>query len=535
MGDEVTHALSKAQRVALGWVADNEQNLSDWNQVIWQFAEPAWREYRSAAWYVERLRAEGFSVEEGSGGMPTAFMATYGNGAPVLGAYAEYDVVPGNCQDATPYPKPRDGLSRFAAGHTDPHSALGIGALAGLLGAKHAMDELDLPGTLRFFGEPAEKVLGSKPVHAAKGYYDGVDAFISFHPAYMLPYFNTTRWDTHSGATYTRIYEFRCEEPETWLSSAASPIPAAHGMPRAPGALDAACLMYTAVKYTKDNIIPTAVPWFMSEFMMAGGQATADNLPHHIALLQYCWRTPGPEYSDRLLQVLDNNADHAAALAHCAVRKHWASRLRPGLANHAMAALTYRNLAAVGPPVFGDEAKEFARAIQRNLDVEPMAEPFADACSELITPEAAEAKMRESLPPGIRNFTSDDYVEYTWHAPTARLYVGRPMLNTPQPGYQYPAWVMNALGGHRACIDPMIMSAGRTIAATLVDLLTNRAALERAQSEFKERTGGGIGGTRWRAPLLPPDFAPPINFPWPEYISTVRGDEWWIPTTDDDR
>ena len=74
------------------------------------------------------------------------------------------------------------GPASYAAGHTDPHSALGIGALAGFLAAKHAMEQHGITGTLRFLGEPAEKMCGSKPVHAAQGYYDGLDAAISFHP-----------------------------------------------------------------------------------------------------------------------------------------------------------------------------------------------------------------------------------------------------------------------------------------------------------------------------------------------------------------
>ena len=77
---------SPEKQTALDWIQDNHQNLSDWNQIIWNYAEPAWREYKSAKWYVEKLRAEGFEVEESTGGMPTAFMATYGSGSPVLGA-----------------------------------------------------------------------------------------------------------------------------------------------------------------------------------------------------------------------------------------------------------------------------------------------------------------------------------------------------------------------------------------------------------------------------------------------------------------
>ena len=186
------------------------------------------------------------------------------------------------------------------------------------------------------------------------------------------------------------------------------------------------------------------------------------------------------------------------------------------------------------PPEFSEAAGKFAQEIQKHLNLEPMENPFAPECSQLISPQKAEAKMRESLPPTVMNFTSDDYVEYTWHAPTARFYIGRPMLNSPEAGYQYPAWVMNALGGHRDCIDPMIFCASRTIAGTLVDLLTKPEELQKAQAEFNERTGGGIGGSKWRAPLLPPDIKPPIHFPWPEYISTVRGEEWWIPTGADD-
>jgi len=71
--------------------------------------------------------------------MPTAFCATFGQGKPVVASYAEYDAVPGNSQQAVPYNAPREGVNRLAAGHTDPHSALGVGVLAGILAAKEAM------------------------------------------------------------------------------------------------------------------------------------------------------------------------------------------------------------------------------------------------------------------------------------------------------------------------------------------------------------------------------------------------------------
>ena len=131
------------------------------------------------------------------------------------------------------------------------------------------------------------------------------------------------------------------------------------------------------------------------------------------------------------------------------------------------------------------------------------------------------------MPGWQTNWTSDDYVEMTWYAPTVRLYVGRPMLGLP-PGYAgYPAWVSNALGGLAPCIDPTIVVAAKTIGTTLIELLTRQGLLAEARAEFTERTGG----ERFIAPLLPKDFAPPINYRWPEYVNTVRGDEWWIPAS----
>ena len=139
--------MTGEKRYALEWIEEHRGRFSDFHVSIRNYAEPAWREYKSAKAYCELLRAEDFAVEEGSGGMPTAFCARWGASGPVLGAYAEYDAVPGNSQQVVPYPAPRAGLHHWAAGHTDPHSALGTTALAGMLAAKwlfhtHALEAL---------------------------------------------------------------------------------------------------------------------------------------------------------------------------------------------------------------------------------------------------------------------------------------------------------------------------------------------------------------------------------------------------------
>ncbi len=162
-----------------------------------------------------------------------------------------------------------------------------------------------------------------------------------------------------------------------------------------------------------------------------------------------------------------------------------------------------------------------------------MDEPFLPATQALIEPQECERQMRLQMPAWQKYLTSDDYPEYTWHCPTVRLYVARPMLSAPV-GFTYPDWVSNALGGIRETIDPMIDVASKTIGSTLIELFTDADLLAEATREFNQRTGGGIGGEQWQAPLLPKDFKVPHRFRWPEYIRTVRGEEWWIPAREDE-
>ena len=521
------------RQAAQQWVTDQRQEWSTWASTIFDFGETAWREYRSAAWYVDLLRREGFTVEEGSGGMPTAFSATWSNGdGPTILTYGEYDAVPGNCQAPVTHRAPRPGLSRFAGGHTDPHSALGIGSLVGTLAAKTTMEREGIGGTLRFMGEPAEKVRGSKPVHAARGYYSGADAIISWHPFYMLPYCNTLRWDTHCGPYYGVIYEFLCDSPQTWLADTDSPIAAAHTAARAPGANDAVVAMYTLSKMMRDHMLPHTGTWTINEVILASGQATADNLAAQMSKVMYSMRAPSIEMLDRALAVLDNNAAAAAAASHCTVRRHWVAKSAPGLANHAMTRVAYRNLELGGAPQWGPGAVAIAQAIQRELGLEPMDEPFIDEIGQLLHPEEAEQLVRAHLPSWQTHYTSDDYTDMTWFAPSVRMYIGRAALKAPT-GYAYPDWAMNALGGIPATVDPTIECAGRALAGTIIDLLTDTEALAAARQEFERRTGGGVGGASWLAPLC--DYEPPLDHPWPEYIETARGREWWIPADDIDR
>lgn len=521
--------LTAARQHALDWISANEARLSAFNARIWEHAEPAWREYRSLREYVEILRAEGFEVEEGSGQMPTAFAARWGTGGPVLASFSEYDAVPGNSQQVVPYRAPREGLHPYAAGHTDPHSVLGTAALTAILATKSAMEAYGIPGTLKLFGEPAEKVCGSKPIHAAKGYYDDLDAAVVWHPWPA----NTVTGETHFGAYWSAIISFEAEAPETWVDPGLMPIDASHAVARCPGAVDALCLMYTTTKYTKEAMFPHSGSWTLNEHILGDAGATSDNLPPRFSQIQYSWRSSSLAIQEQIWKVLANNARHVAASTGCRAFVRWVTKTRVGLPNTALTQLTWANLQEVGAPRYSEEALEFGRAIQKNLGLEPMEDPFIANVSRLMPPEENEAKLRGGLPPWQKHLSADDYVEYSWHCPTVRLLAARPRLRPPHPGFAYPNWTYNALGGLSAAVDPGMFVASRTMALTLVDLAAKPGALEAAQAEFSERTGGGVGGSEWVGPLLPQDFDPPVDLRWPEYVSTSRGEEWCFPTPHD--
>jgi len=518
--------IPKEKKTVFDWVEANQKRMSDFDKRIWNYAEPAWREYKSAKAYCDFLRGEGFKVVEGTGDMPTAFLATYGKGKPVIATYAEYDAVPGNSQKPVPYKAPRDGLHPWTAGHTDPHSSLGASALTGILAAKAAVDEHRLKGTLKIFGEPAEKVCGSKPVHAAKGYFDDHDAAICYHPSGL----NTCMWETQSGAYWSAVFTFECLEPEKWFKPVSPMRMGGHAGGRCPAAIDAVCLMYTTTKYTKEAMLPHGAYWTLNEAILVGGQCTSDNLPPRMSQIQYAWRVPTLAMAQQIYDVLENNARHVAEITFCRFSVRWVTKTRAALPNNAMSEITYSNMVLAGPTKYGEEARKVGREIQKNLGLEPMDDPFTEACQKLTPPQQYEADQRRMLEPWQMHFGADDYVDYTWHSPSVRVLTAKAMLRPPQPGYTYPSWAQCAMSGIPSTIDPSIFVAGKTIGSTIVDLLTKPEELARARKEFNERTGGGIGGSKWVAPLLPRDFDPPVDLRWPEYVATARGEEWWIPT-----
>ncbi len=170
----------EAKRSAVEWVESHRERLIEVSDVIWGYAELGFVEFRSSKLLADELEAHGFDVERGVAGIPTAFVATWGEGKPVIGVMGEYDALPGISQKAVPHKEP---VVEGAPGHGCGHNIHGTSGMGGAIAAKAAREEARIPGTIRFYGCPAEEMLSGKVWMVREGVFEGVDAVLSHHPS----------------------------------------------------------------------------------------------------------------------------------------------------------------------------------------------------------------------------------------------------------------------------------------------------------------------------------------------------------------
>ncbi|MBA4323398.1 MAG: amidohydrolase, partial [Odoribacter sp.] len=146
---------------------------------IWNFAELGMQEFRSSALLIKTLEEEGFTVEKGVAGMPTCFVATWGSGKPVIGILGEFDALPMISQKAL-IPKQLP-VVEGAPGHGCGHNMMGTAGIAAAIAVKRSMLQNNIPGTIKFFGSPAEETVISRPYMVREGVFKDVDAVIDNH------------------------------------------------------------------------------------------------------------------------------------------------------------------------------------------------------------------------------------------------------------------------------------------------------------------------------------------------------------------
>jgi aminobenzoyl-glutamate utilization protein B len=475
-------AMSASVRVASHWLRNHVSELTALSDAIGTFAEPGLREYRSAAALEDYLEGYGFRVTRGVAGMPTAFVAEWGKGTPVVGVMCEYDATPGDSQHTVPYRAPRDP---DACGFPDLHNGIGAASAVAAVAAAQTLEALGHPGTIRVFGTPGEKICVGKPFMARDGLFDALDAVIAWHPRT----YSTVEWDTGPGCYEAQVLDF--EGVGAYASAPWAGV----------SALDGAIVMNVLVQFMREHI-PRQYVATVNEIFTAGGQHPT-SLPSH-AQAWYVYRSP------RLEGIVDvrNRLARAAAAADLAMgtqhRRRIVAATRPWLPNHALARHCYANLRAAGAPRFSQSARLFAGQMLEALGLPADHDPFDESLyrpSSGVTAEFAGG--------------ADDVTEFCWHAPTARIYVAYG-LNAPK----LPNWTGSAF----ALTDvahATVLSAARAVAFSVVDAFAHPTVLQEAREEFRQRTDHAMV-----RPLLPEDAVPPVDLSFPPHFPAG-----WSPPT----
>jgi amidohydrolase len=481
---------SPAKDTAMSWIDRNSEGIVGLNDRIWEFAEPSLAEWNSSWAEAQYLAANGFTIEWGSGGMPTAFVATFSNGTgkPAIGFSGEYDALPGLSQEkGNPQHSPlvynHDPYSpTYGFGHGCGHNALGAAAAGAAAATAAAMRARNLDGTIKFFGSTAEEQLVGKSVAVKAGVYKGLDAFVDWHPASS----NSTSWGS-TNAMYS--YSFHFLGTDGHGGSPLSTRPTQDAV--------SAMSMLTEFLRESDQAHTARVHYAMRQ----SGQAP--NVFPTLSSIWYFAREGSPTRARILMDKVIKCAE-AAAMATSTRMEH---RLMAGvwnqLGNKRGAELMNANMMQVGAPKFSPADQDFGRALQRSNGTNESG--FADTISELRPPA-----------PVFMGGGSTDVADISWQVPTISMGTAHQPGGTKNHSWHHTA-AAAANAGHVATVV-----AAKYLAATTVDLLTQPKIVAEMKQEFDRRTAK----IKWKS-LLPDNYELPLYEPPKWFLE--RTQQAWPP------
>jgi aminobenzoyl-glutamate utilization protein B len=433
---------SQAKKTAFTWIDRNEEAVMEVNQKIWSYAETGLQEVRSSKELIDFLKANGFTVEEGVAGMPTAFVASYGSGRPFIGILAEYDALPGLSQDKVSERKERPGID---AGHGCGHSIFGTASTAAAIAVKQAMAAGGVPGTIKLYGTPAEETGIGKTYMLRDGYFKDDDVILTWHASPV-----TTAGYGYSKANVSVKFRFK------GLAAHASVSPELGR-----SALDAVELMDVGVNYMREHVREdTRIHYVITN---GGGQP---NVVPPAAEVWYYIRADKHRDVEDHFKWINEIAKAAAAMSRTELSPVQVDAdMHEVLPNRALSELLLENLELVGPPRFTEEEKEFARMTQADLPRKP-----DKALSEDIEPLPAEPSQ------GV---ASTDVGDISWFVPVGQLTVATYTYGAPGHSWQIVACTGTSIG------EKGMLVAAKTLAATAIDLYASPDRVARAKADFE--------------------------------------------------
>ncbi|QUQ63463.1 amidohydrolase [Kutzneria sp. CA-103260] len=475
-----------AKSTALAWISAHADEITGLSDRIWQYAELSLREWQSSLAVAALLTKYGFTVQWGAGGFPAAFVATYGSGGPVIGFNAEYDALPGLSQKAgsgshDPLVYNYDAYGpTYGAGHGDAHNTLGAGGAAAAIAVSQAIRAQGLKATVKVFGTTGEEQLVGKPYMVKAGVYDGLDAFMDWHPfGATLAFWNTT--SALTSATFTFLGA---------AGHGATPLGNRSG-------LDGALLMATMSEYLREkNVAPSGR--FHYAVINGGG---APNVTPDMCSIWFFVREGSPARLKVLYDKIVACAQAAAQASQTRLIHKFHSATWNSLGNKFGAELMNDNMTRIGPPVFTEADQTLAKAVQHALG----------------KPEVGLPTGLVPLTPPNPNFgggISTDTADVSWHVPTASALVATFPAGVPNHNWGVTSTAASSIG-HQG-----LLSAARYLAATAVDLITQPDLLSQFKAEFQARTAG----VQWQS-LIPDGQQPPLYEPPADFLAAT-GQHW---------
>ena len=431
-------------------------------------------EYKSAKLYCEALEIEGFTVETPVAGIDTAFKAIYGSGHPVIGILAEYDALTGLSQEGGA--TERKEVVPNGCGHGCGHNMLGAGSMAAAFAVKKYLEETKTPGTVIFYGCPGEEGGASKAFMARDNIWPELDAALTWHPGSVN--------QVTSGTCNT------CIQVEYKFTGVASHAAGAPELGRS--ALDAVELMNVGVQFLREHMPDSArIHYAITD---AGGNSPNVVQPH--AQVLYMVRSQLAKDALALEKRVDKIAEGAALMTETTMTKRFIDGCSNTVPNKVLEMLLWKNFNEVGVPTYTEEEKEYAKKIVASYEMTNDDLP-GDACdeSEEIAAWVDQVSKHGTIP--LNDFLvpyhfstrqrmgSTDVGDVSWQVPTAQINVVTFASKSPGHSWQNVSTGKTSIG-HKG-----LLTAGKVIAATAIELFENPQYIQQAKSEFETRTAGG--------------------------------------------
>ncbi len=428
-------------------IQDRAKQFETIAKSIWGWSEMGYQEKKSSSLLQKTLKDEGFTIQAGVADIPTAFIAEYGSGFPIIGVLAEFDALPGISQEVATVRKP---IANKKGGHACGHHLFGTASTAAAIAIKKYLTKTNTKGTIRLYGTPAEEGGSGKVYMVRAGLFDDVDIVLDWHAS-----------DKNAASPATSMANRSAKFRFYGYSAHAAGAPE-----KARSSLDAVEAMNFMVNLMREHIPDGSRIHYV---ITKGGNAP--NVVPDFAEVFYYVRDFDVDILEKLWTRLINTAEAAAVGTGTKMEYEIIHGNRPVLPNEVAQKVMYDNLVQVGGISYNRVEKKFAKEIYKTL-IEP----------------GLSLNSAQNIQP--YQFTkgkgSTDVGDVSWKTPTARLRVA-----TWVPGTSAHTWQAVAAGGMSIGMKGMI-NASKVLVGTAIDLYDNPTTIKNAKTELIERRGPGF-------------------------------------------